>query len=44
MKQGETVGLYSGEISGQKLQERVLCCAKRNYTDTKEDDGGNGNA
>lgn len=37
MKQGETVGLYSGEISGQKLQERVLCCAKQNYTDTKED-------
>lgn len=35
--QGETVGLYSGEMSLQQLQERILCCAKPSYTSTKED-------
>ena len=35
--QGETVGLYSGEMSLQQLQERILCCAKQSYTATKED-------
>ena len=35
--QGERVGIYSGEMSKQQLQERILCCAKQNYTDTKED-------
>lgn len=35
--QGERVGIYSGEMSTQQLQERILCCAKQNYTDTKED-------
>ena len=34
---GEKVGIYSGEMSVQQLQERILCCAKQNYTDTKED-------
>lgn len=33
----ETVGLYSGEMSLQRLQERILCCAKQSYTSTKED-------
>lgn len=35
--QGERVGIYSGEMSKLQLQERALCCAKQNYTDTKED-------
>lgn len=33
---GERVGIYSGEMSQQQLQERILCCAKQRYTDTKE--------
>ena len=35
--QGERVGIYSGEMSLQQLQERVLCCAKQEYTSTSED-------
>lgn len=35
--QGERVGIYSGEMSLQQLQERILCCAKQSYTATKED-------
>lgn len=35
--QGEKVGIYSGEMSTQQLQERILCCAKQKYTDTKEE-------
>lgn len=34
---GERVGIYSGEMSTQQLQERILCCAKPTYTATKED-------
>lgn len=34
--QGEKVGIYSGEMSLQQLQERILCCAKQSYTTTKE--------
>lgn len=34
--QGERVGIYSGEMSVQQLQERIICCAKQNYTDTAE--------
>lgn len=34
---GERVGIYSGEMSTQQLQERILCCAKPNYTSTRED-------
>ena len=33
----ERVGIYSGEMSLQQLQERILCCAKPQYTSTKED-------
>lgn len=36
-EQGERVGIYSGEMSTQQLQERILCCAKQSYKDTKED-------
>lgn len=35
--QGYTAGIYSGEMSLQQLQERILCCAKQTYTSTKED-------
>lgn len=35
--QGERVGIYSGEMSLQQLQERVLCCTKPTYTSTRED-------
>lgn len=35
--QGERVGIYSGEMSLQQLQERILCCAKESYTSTKEE-------
>lgn len=35
--QGETVGIYSGEMSLQQLQERILCCSKQSYTSTKEE-------
>lgn len=35
--QGERVGIYSGEMSTQQLQERILCCAKQSNKDTKED-------
>lgn len=35
--QGERVGIYSGEMSLQQLQERILCCAKQKYTSTKEE-------
>lgn len=34
---GEKVGIYSGEMSLQQLQERIICCAKPNYTSTKEE-------
>ena len=34
---GERVGIYSGEMSVQQLQERILCCAKQTYTSTKEE-------
>lgn len=34
---GERVGIYSGEMSKKQLQDRMLCCAKRQYTDSKED-------
>lgn len=33
---GEKVGLYSGEMSLRELQERVLCCAKQEYTWSKQ--------
>lgn len=35
--QGERVGIYSGEMSLQQLQERILCCAKPSYTASKEE-------
>lgn len=35
--QGERVGIYSGEMSLQQLQERIICCAKQSYTSTKEE-------
>ena len=35
--QGNKVGLYSGEMSTQQLQERMLCCAKPTYTSTQEE-------
>ena len=31
---GERVGLYSGEMGQETLQDRVLCCAKQDYTST----------
>lgn len=34
---GERVGIYSGEMSQQQMQERILCCAKQTYTSTKEE-------
>lgn len=34
---GERVGIYSGEMSKEQLQERILCCAKKQYTSTKEE-------
>lgn len=34
---GERVGIYSGEMSVEQLQERILCCAKQSYTSTKEE-------
>lgn len=34
---GEKVGIYSGEMSKQQLQERILCCGKQTYTSTRED-------
>lgn len=34
---GERVGIYSGEMSVQQLQERIICCAKQTYTSTKEE-------
>lgn len=34
---GEKVGIYSGEMSQQQLQERMLCCAKQTVTSTNED-------
>lgn len=36
-EQGERVGIYSGEMSTQQLQERILCCAKQTYTSTREE-------
>lgn len=33
----ERVGIYSGEMSLQQLQERILCCAKQKYTSTQEE-------
>ena len=35
--QGERVGIYSGEMSLEQLQERILACAKPSYTSTKEE-------
>lgn len=35
--QGERIGIYSGEMSTQQLQERILCCAKPTYTSTREE-------
>lgn len=35
--QGERVGIYSGEMSKEQLQERILCCAKQTESSTKED-------
>lgn len=34
---GERVGLYSGEMTGRYIQERLLCCAKQNYTMTSQE-------
>ena len=34
---GERVGLYSGEMTGKYIQERLLCCAKQNYTMSKKE-------
>lgn len=34
---GEKVGIYSGEMSKEQLQERILCCAKQNENSTKEE-------
>ena len=36
-EQGERVGIYSGEMSKEQLQERIICCAKQTYTSTKEE-------
>lgn len=33
---GERVGIYSGEMSLQQLQERIICCGKQSYTSTPE--------
>lgn len=33
----ERVGIYSGEMSKEQMQERLLCCAKQDYTSTQED-------
>ena len=33
----ENVGIYSGEMSKEQLQERIICCAKPAYTSTKEE-------
>lgn len=35
--QGEKVGIYSGEMSKEQLQERILCCAKQQESSTKEE-------
>ncbi len=35
--QGEHVGIYSGEMSKEQLQERIICCAKQTYTSTREE-------
>ena len=32
----ERVGIYFVEMSTQQLQEKILCCAKQNYTDSQE--------
>lgn len=34
-EQGYRVGIYSGEMSKQQLQERLICCAKPEYTSTQ---------
>lgn len=34
---GERVGIYSGEMSQQQLQERILCCAKPTTVSSNED-------
>lgn len=34
---GENVGIYSGEMSKEQLQERIICCAKQTYTSTREE-------
>lgn len=37
VEQGETVGIYSGEMSVEQLQERIICCAKATPTTTKQE-------
>ena len=34
---GEAVGIYSGEMSQQQLQERIICCARPTTTSTDEE-------
>lgn len=34
---GERVGIYSGEMSQQQLQERMICCARQQTTSTNEE-------
>jgi replicative DNA helicase len=34
---GERVGIYSGEMSQEQLQERIICCAKQTHTTTREE-------
>lgn len=34
---GEKVGIYSGEMSQQQLQERMICCAKQSPTSSMEE-------
>ena len=34
---GEKVGIYSGEMSQQQLQDRIICCGKKTYTTTREE-------
>ena len=34
---GERVGIYSGEMSQQQLQERMICCARQTTTSTNEE-------
>lgn len=34
---GEKVGIYSGEMSQQQLQERMICCAKQTISSTNDE-------